>query len=107
MNHGTEKRKLGKKIDFEIAKYKHLWFRAAKDHGWHNDIRDHGWRMLKSALRAARMRQAKVRKHDEARTLLSAAQDGGSMDFWDKLSLSEKQLCREVIKQIERAPEEQ
>jgi hypothetical protein len=36
-----------------------------------------------------------------------AAQDGGSMDFWDKLSLSEKQLCREVIKQIERAPEEQ
>jgi hypothetical protein len=35
-----------------------------------------------------------------------AAQGGGSMDFWEKLSESEKELCREVVKKIEAAPEE-
>lgn len=35
-----------------------------------------------------------------------ARQGGGSMDFWDKLSPSEQQLCREVVKAIEEAPEE-
>lgn len=35
-----------------------------------------------------------------------ARQGGGSMDFWDKLSKSEQQLCREVVKAIEKAPKE-
>lgn len=35
-----------------------------------------------------------------------AKQGGGSMDFWDKLSESEKRLCRELVKKIEKAPEE-
>ncbi len=35
-----------------------------------------------------------------------AAQGGGSMDFWDKLTESEKKLCREILEQIEKAPEE-
>lgn len=35
-----------------------------------------------------------------------AAQGGGSMDFWDKLSEGEKRTCREVLEQIEAAPSE-
>jgi hypothetical protein len=34
-----------------------------------------------------------------------AAQGGGSMDFWDKLDKSRKQLCREVLDRINKAPE--
>lgn len=35
-----------------------------------------------------------------------AAQRGGSMDFWDKLSTSQKQICREALREIDAAPEE-
>jgi hypothetical protein len=34
------------------------------------------------------------------------AQNGGSMDFWDKLSEGDKRICREIVKEIEKAPEE-
>ena len=64
---------LGKKIDFEIAKARHFWFETAKKRGWDDDIRDHGWKMLERSLRASRMREAKVRKHDAARTLFGEA----------------------------------
>jgi hypothetical protein len=33
-------------------------------------------------------------------------QCGGSMDFWESLSDSEKRICREGVNRIERAPEE-
>ncbi len=33
-------------------------------------------------------------------------QGGGSMDFWDKLSESRKKICREVLRQLQKAPEE-
>jgi hypothetical protein len=29
-----------------------------------------------------------------------AAQNGGSMDFWDKLTESEKQTCRECVEKL-------
>lgn len=35
-----------------------------------------------------------------------AAQMGGSMDFWDKLSDTEKRLCRKLVSEINEAPEE-
>jgi hypothetical protein len=35
-----------------------------------------------------------------------AAQNGGSMDFWDKLSEGRKQTCREELEKIEKAPKE-
>jgi hypothetical protein len=35
-----------------------------------------------------------------------AAQGGGSMDFWDKLRESQKQICREGIAEILKAPDE-
>jgi hypothetical protein len=35
-----------------------------------------------------------------------AAQNGGSMDFWDKLSSSEQRICREIVERIAQAPEE-
>lgn len=35
-----------------------------------------------------------------------AAQRGGSMDFWDKLSESDKRICRDALKDIEAAPNE-
>jgi hypothetical protein len=35
-----------------------------------------------------------------------AAQGGGSMDFWDSLTRSEKGTCRNMVKQIEAAPKE-
>jgi hypothetical protein len=35
-----------------------------------------------------------------------AAQVGGSMDFWDALPERDKQTCREVLQEIERAPKE-
>jgi hypothetical protein len=35
-----------------------------------------------------------------------ARQGGGSMDFWDALPDEDKQLCREILKQIEEAPSE-
>jgi hypothetical protein len=31
---------------------------------------------------------------------------GGSMDFWDKLSVSRKQICRECVERLAKAPEE-
>lgn len=33
-----------------------------------------------------------------------AAQGGGSMDFWDKLSPSQKRFCTEQVKKIKSAP---
>lgn len=33
-------------------------------------------------------------------------QGGGSMDFWDKLTESRKQICREVLERLEKAPKE-
>jgi hypothetical protein len=33
-------------------------------------------------------------------------QNGGSMDFWDTLSESEKRLCRYLVKVIEESPAE-
>ena len=35
-----------------------------------------------------------------------ASQGGGSMDFWDRLSESDKKLCRDILQQIEQAPPE-
>ena len=35
-----------------------------------------------------------------------AAQRGGSMDFWDTLSDSQKETCRECVKRLAKAPEE-
>ena len=35
-----------------------------------------------------------------------ARQRGGSMDFWDELTESQKELCREIVEQIEKAPAE-
>ena len=35
-----------------------------------------------------------------------AAQNGGSMDFWDSLTNREKELCRRLVDDIERAREE-
>lgn len=35
-----------------------------------------------------------------------AAQGGGSMQFWDRLTESHKKLCRECVEQINAAPEE-
>ena len=36
-----------------------------------------------------------------------ARQRGGSMDFWDSLSQSEKMLCRELIRDVNDARDEQ
>jgi len=36
-----------------------------------------------------------------------AAQSGGSIDFWRKLSESQMQNCREIAQQIVNAPDEQ
>ena len=36
-----------------------------------------------------------------------ARHGGGAMDFWDSLTLSEKELCRLIVRQIEEAPEEE
>lgn len=33
-----------------------------------------------------------------------AAQNGGSMDFWDQLREPEKRQCREIAEQIQAAP---
>lgn len=33
-----------------------------------------------------------------------AAQNGGSMDFWDSLREPQQQLCREIAEQIRAAP---
>ncbi len=30
-------------------------------------------------------------------------QNGGSMDFWDSLSKSRQELCRELVRKIEKA----
>ena len=44
--------------------------------------------------------------HKEARAAMwlfssrYAAQKGGSMDFWDSLSESDKRLCRELVDEI-------
>ena len=35
-----------------------------------------------------------------------AAHGGGSMDFWDKLDVSLRRVCRECVAAIESAPEE-
>ena len=35
-----------------------------------------------------------------------AEQSGGSMDFWDSLTESQKRTCREALKRIERAKPE-
>jgi hypothetical protein len=35
-----------------------------------------------------------------------AAQSGGSIDFWDKLSEGDKQLCRECVDKLEQSREE-
>ena len=35
-----------------------------------------------------------------------AAQGGGSMDFWGRLSESDKRMCRELVADIENAPED-
>jgi hypothetical protein len=35
-----------------------------------------------------------------------ASQTGGSMDFWDKLTPSQKDICREVVVAIEHAASE-
>ena len=35
-----------------------------------------------------------------------AAQRGGSMDFWDSLSDSDKRLCRKLVEDIEKSPDE-
>jgi hypothetical protein len=69
---------VAKKIDFEIAKARNLWFKAAKDRKWDDDIRDCGWKMLKRSLLAARARKAKVRKHDDSRTLLKSGTEFGT-----------------------------
>src|SRR5215475_6364895 len=51
--------------------------------------------------------------HKEARIAILlwnneyAAQNGGAMDFWDSLTDSQKQTCREALEQIENAPKEQ
>ena len=36
-----------------------------------------------------------------------AAQGGGSMDFWDKLTEQEKNSCRECVIRVAKAPEEE
>lgn len=36
-----------------------------------------------------------------------AAQGGGSMDFWDKLSERDKHFCRAMVKAIEKSPAEE
>ena len=33
-------------------------------------------------------------------------QNGGSMEFWDSLSSSEQQICRDIVKRLADAPEE-
>jgi hypothetical protein len=35
-----------------------------------------------------------------------AKQLGGSMDFWDSLSEYEKKMCRLLVEDIEKSPEE-
>lgn len=35
-----------------------------------------------------------------------ARQGAGSMDFWDRLDESCKQICREIVERIEKAPAE-
>ena len=34
-------------------------------------------------------------------------QTGGSMDFWDKLTESEKRLCRELVNEIQHCSDEE
>lgn len=36
-----------------------------------------------------------------------AAQSGGSMDFWESLSEHQKNLCRRMVSDIEKAQQEQ
>ena len=35
-----------------------------------------------------------------------AAQNGGSMDFWDSLSTGEQKTCRDLVARLEQAPAE-
>ena len=35
-----------------------------------------------------------------------AAQKGGSLDFWDKLTEQQRRTCRELAREIELAPDE-
>lgn len=35
-----------------------------------------------------------------------AAQGGGSMDFWDRLDESRKDLCRDLLERLKSAPDE-
>lgn len=48
--------------------------------------------------------------HKEARVAMAvfgaryAAQSGGSMDFWDSLSTSDRKVCRDVLKYVESTP---
>lgn len=64
---------------------------------------------------ALRRREARnLRPHKAARVAMilyneryAFKQKGGSMDFWDSLTSGEQQTCRELVAQIEVAPDEQ
>ena len=64
------------KVDIEIAHAKALFSKVAREFHWDDDVRDYAIRQAVKRILAARMRRAKVRKHDDARKLLLACASG-------------------------------